>query len=104
MKKILSILFFISLLIGCNNANGTHCAEVKYYNPKTGTRSVYTLKVEVKKNKLAVIYWPSGGWLDDSHFIPPKISNGIARFRSDKGVEYEVTIVDEEDCTNRKLK
>lgn len=98
MKKILLILLLIALLIGCNNANGTHCAEVKYYNPKTGTRSVYTLKVEVKKNKLAVIYWPSGGWLDDSHFTPPDISDGTASFTSDKNVKYEVTIVEKEKC------
>lgn len=74
--------------------NGTYCAEVNYYNPNTGTSSVYTLKVEVEDNTLTTIYWPNGGWLDESHFNGEDISSGHCSFVSDVGYEYEVTLLD----------
>jgi hypothetical protein len=76
--------------------NGDYCAEVNYYYSKTGTSSRYTLKVEIESNELVKIYWPNGGWLDHSHFNPPDISDGNARFESDKGVEYSVKIIGED--------
>lgn len=74
--------------------DGTYEAEVRYYNPSTGTHSTYTLEVEVEDEKLVKIYWNNGGWLDDSHFTPPDISDGTASFESDKGYEYEVELID----------
>lgn len=80
--------------------DGVYCAEVEYYYSGTGTRSTYVLEVEVKNNELTMIHWPSGGWLDDSHFYPPDISEGFADFESDKGVEYKVEIIGREgDCS-----
>lgn len=80
-------------------SDGTYCAEIEYYYSKTGTRSTYTLEVEIEDNELTVIHWPNGGWLDDSHFYPPDISDGYAEFESDQEVEYSVEIVGEEgDC------
>lgn len=73
--------------------NGDYCAEVDYYYDKTGTNSSYTLKVEINNNQLIKIYWPNGGWLDNSHFTPPSISDGQASFISDQGVEYNVRII-----------
>ncbi|MCF6407790.1 hypothetical protein L3C95_33190 [Chitinophaga filiformis] len=80
-------------------ADGTYCATVEYYYAATGTRSTYTLEVEVEDNELTVIHWPNGGWLDNTHFTPPDISDGSASFTSDRGVDYTVEIIGEEgDC------
>ncbi|MDN3494280.1 hypothetical protein [Winogradskyella bathintestinalis] len=120
MKNILFLLMIFSLL-SCKNksrnydsnssysssyyededgyTDGTYCAEIEYYYYKTGTRSTYTLEVEIEDNELTIIYWPNGGWLDDSHFYPPDISDGYAEFESDRGVEYTIEITGEEgDC------
>lgn len=79
--------------------DGRYCATVNYYNPGTGTQSTYTLEVEIESNELIKIYWPNGGWLDDSHFVPPDISDGSASFSSDAMVDYEVQIEGREgDC------
>ena len=78
--------------------DGKYCADVEYYNPNTGTSSTYTLNVEVEDNTLVTIYWPSGGWLDESHFEPQDISDGNCSFTSDVGYDYEVTITGEP-CT-----
>lgn len=73
--------------------DGTYCAEVEYYNPNTGTRSTYSLNVEVENNELTLIHWPNGGWLDDSHFTPVELDeSGYCSFTSDRGYEYEVQI------------
>ncbi|WP_448103619.1 hypothetical protein [Pedobacter panaciterrae] len=77
-------------------ADGTYCAEVEYYYSKTGTRSTYTLSVEIEDNQLIRIDWPNGGWLDDTHFNPPDIEDGTAEFTSDVGVDYTVTILGED--------
>lgn len=77
--------------------DGDYYAEVKYHNPKTGTRSTYILKVRIKEDKLVTIYWANGGWLDNSHFTPPDISTGSATFTSDRDYRYEVTILSEAD-------
>lgn len=120
MNKIL-ILLLILATVSCKNKNrsysnssssysnyednedgyadGTYCAEIEYFYSKTGTRSTYTLEVEIENNELVIIHWPNGGWLDDSHFYPPDISDGYADFESDEGVEYTVEITGEEgDC------
>ncbi len=72
--------------------DGRYCARVEYYNPRTGTRSIYTLNVEVEDGKLSVIYWPNGGWLDSTHFDPPDITNGKCVFITDRGYQYKVTL------------
>ncbi|MFV0312923.1 MAG: hypothetical protein ACK5KN_14915 [Dysgonomonas sp.] len=74
--------------------DGDYYAEVKYYNPKTGTYSTYTLKVRIKEDKLVTIYWANGGWLDDSHFTPPDISTGKASFTTDRDYRYKVKIIE----------
>jgi len=80
--------------------DGTYCAEIDYYYSETGTNSTYTLEVEIENNELTKIYWPNGGWLDDSYFLPSDISNGEASFTSDRGVDYTVRIIGQEgDCS-----
>lgn len=77
--------------------DGIYCADVSYYNPNTGNSNTYTLNVEIENNELIKIYWPNGGWLDDSHFIPEELDyNGFCSFSSDKGYEYTVQITGSE--------
>jgi hypothetical protein len=77
--------------------DGTYCAEVDYYNPDTGTRSTYTLNVEVEDNELTVIQWPNGGWLDSSHFTPEELdSDGSCSITSDVGNQYDIQITGSE--------
>jgi len=76
--------------------DGTYCAEIDYYYSETGTSSTYTLEVEIENNELTIIHWPNGGWLDDSHFLPPDISDGEVSFTSYRGVDYTVRIIGKE--------
>lgn len=73
--------------------DGNHVAEVDYYNPNTGTRSKYTLFVEVQNNELLRIFWPNGGYLDDFEFVEFD-SGGYCSFTTDKEYEYNVQITD----------
>ena len=113
-KKILLIAALMQLLVclpSCGNKktdsdkrdgfeDGKYCAEVTYYYNRTQKTSKYTLAVEVAENELIAIYWPNGGWLDDSHFTPPDISDGDASLTSNQWVDYHVRIIGEEgDCT-----
>ena len=100
-KILFPFLVVIFLTISCSDnkySDGNYCAEVEYYNPRTGTRSTYTLPVKVEDNKLSVIYFPNGGWLDDSHFVPPVIKNGKATFVSDRKYRYTVKILNKGKC------
>lgn len=73
--------------------DGTYCADVNYYNPNTGTRSTYSLEVEIESNSLVKIYWGNGGWLDEDHFRSADLDNGgFCSFTSDKGYRYRVQI------------
>ncbi len=112
-KKILLIAALMQLLVclpSCGNKktdsdkragfeDGKYCAEVTYNYKRTHKTSKYMLDVEIADNELIAIYWPNGGWLDDSHFTPPNIRDGEASFTSDRGVDYNVRIMGEEgDC------
>lgn len=117
LKLILAILLFVFVSCGKSNQNnsdeggeiidnidegfadGEYCAEIEYYNPNTGTSSTYTLPVEVEYGKLVKINWTNGGWLDDSHFIEPDISDGDAEFTSDAGYQYKVKLLNDSDCS-----
>ena len=115
LQMLLLLLLFLSI-IGCKDnsekindsdtelttidedgniiySDGTYCADIEYYNPDTGTRSTYSLNIEVENNEVTVIHWPNGGWLDDSHFSPEELdSEGYCSFTSDKGYEYTIQI------------
>lgn len=71
----------------------TYCADIDYYNPDTGTRSTYTLNVEVESNEVTVIQWSNGGWLDSSHFSPEELdSSGSCSFTTYDGNQYDIQI------------
>lgn len=108
MKQIIYIILILStLLSSCDNnlRDGRYCAEITYYYPKTGTHSTYILEVEVQENKLTTIYWSNGGWLDETHFTAPELIDKQASFVSDRGVEYDVRILDnKQDCSSPNSK
>lgn len=80
---------------GCRYSDGTHSATVYYYNPETGTRSTYTLDVEVENCEVTQIDFPNGGYLDDCHIEPTALdSDGDATVEDDKGRKFEVHIDD----------
>ncbi|MFV0418716.1 MAG: hypothetical protein ACK5KT_08310 [Dysgonomonas sp.] len=94
--KILLLLICFLLLYGCEHKykDDTYLATVTYFHLKTLTLSKYTLRVEVKDNKLVKIFWSNGGWLDDTHFTPPILKDGKASFTSDRGFSYQVEIIE----------
>lgn len=73
--------------------DGTHSADIEYYNPDTGHTANYTLDVRVRNGKLVEIEFENGGWLDESHFSAPDISDGSASFTDDEGREFNVKIL-----------
>ena len=99
---ILSAFIFLAVACSCSSSNqysnGDYCAIVEYFNPKTKTESTYTLSVQVENNELVKLYFPKGGWLDDSHFTPPKIKNGKAKITTYDNRKYEVKIIDKGRC------
>ena len=107
MKNYTLALISFFLLLSCTNENtenvtdeedssiledGKYCAEIDYFNPETESESTYQLFVDVENNLLIKIYWPNGGWLDQSHFEPPLIVDSETDFQSDKGYQYHVKI------------
>lgn len=70
----------------------SYCAEVEYYNPNTGTRSNYTLTVDVENNEIVSIDFPQG-WLDGGDFSSEALDdNGYASIRTYEGYEYDIQI------------
>lgn len=95
MSKILITLNLLLLLLtyGCTQSDGSFCADVKRYNPKTMKESAYTLVVDVEDQRLIRIYWPNGGYIDSGEFDPPSITNGGATFSDHKNVQYSVRLL-----------
>jgi hypothetical protein len=111
IKNLLLILLWSVALVSCGGSkdsehkyaiegqsekgfeDGTYCADVTYYNPNTGTKSDYVLKVDVAGNKVVKINFGNGGWLD-SDYITPKLldDNGKCTLTTDRNYEYSVKI------------
>lgn len=78
-------------------SDGTYCADIDYYNPDTGTRSTYTLNIEVEGHEVTVIQWPNGGWLDSTHFSPEELdSDGSCSISTYDGKQYDIQITGSE--------
>jgi hypothetical protein len=74
-------------------SDDTYCAEVEYYNPNTGTRSNYTLTVEVYNNEVTEINFPQG-WLDGDQFSSEELDkNGECDIRTYRGYQYSIKII-----------
>jgi hypothetical protein len=73
--------------------DGVYCADVTYFNPNTGTKSDYVLKVDVAGNKVVKINFGNGGWLDSDHITPKLLDdNGKCTLTTDRNYEYSVKI------------
>jgi hypothetical protein len=78
--------------------DGEYCAEVNYYNSDTGKNATYTLPVAVENGELVKLQWSNGGWLDNSHFTAPNITDGTASFEDDRGRQFEVKLLEQGTC------
>jgi len=114
MKYHLFLLFLLIFAISCSDEkqdqvksfeidgqtedgfeSGVYCADISYYNPKTGTIGNYTLKVEVDDNKVEKILFSNGGWLDSDHMTPEELDDdGECKIVSFDGREYGIKIKD----------
>lgn len=74
---------------------GDYEAEVEYYNPETGRYSTYYLSVDIEDGELVRIYFPKGGWWDETHFGSVDISEGEASFTTYDGKSITVRLLDE---------
>jgi aryl-phospho-beta-D-glucosidase BglC (GH1 family) len=90
MKQI----FFILLLASCQSSvlDGTYCAEIDRYNPKTGKESAYTLLVDIDDNFLDAVHWPNGGHSDSDDFGSVKFDSKTVSFSDNKGTQYKIEI------------
>jgi hypothetical protein len=70
----------------------TYCSDVDYYNPDTGSRSSYTLNVDVEYNEVVKIYF-SSGWLDSSEFSSEELDeDGYCDITLYDGRKFEIQI------------
>lgn len=76
---------------------GDYEAEIEYYNPNTGKYAIYYLSVDIEDGQLVKIYFPKGGWWDDSNFDPIDISDGEASFVTYDGKSITVRLLDDID-------
>lgn len=60
------------------------------------------MSVDIEDGELVRIYFPKGGWLDDTHFSPVDISDGEASITTYDGKSFTVRLLDdiEEDDMN----
>lgn len=73
--------------------DGTHSADVDYYNPDTGYSASYTLDVEVQDGCVTTIYFPNDGYLDDSHIDATELDDdGNCTIYDDEGREFSIHI------------
>lgn len=72
--------------------DGLHSATIDYFNPATGTMGTYTLDVQVDGGQVTTIYFPQGGWLDDTHFEPADLEEGRASIVDDEGRSWDVEL------------
>jgi len=80
-------------------ADGLYCTSVKTHNPATGSDAYYELNAEVSDGKLVKLHWPNGGWLDESHFTAPVVSDrGYCEFTTDRSYVFQVIIKERGGC------
>ena len=73
--------------------DGTHSANVDYYNPETGYSESYTLDVEVENGEVNEINFPNGGHLDEDHITAEELDQeGNASVDGEDGRTYDISI------------
>lgn len=93
MRKLLllSAFTFLYIISQAQSYNGSYCADVRYYNPNTGTYSEYRAKVLVNNNILIKVEFPNG-WHDQDEFGYQNIKNkGVAVYIV-RGTQFTVKI------------
>lgn len=93
MRKLL-LLFaftFLYIILQAQSYNGSYCADVRYYNPNTGTDSEYRSKVEVDNNILTRVDFPNGHH-DQDEFGYQNIKNKGEAIYKVRGSQYIVKI------------
>lgn len=80
-------------LMACAQSDGTYCADVGRYNPKTGKESSYRLTVGVDNNQVVRLDWPNGGSSGSDEFNPGSIRNNKAVFKTLNEVNFVVMIL-----------
>ena len=74
-------------------SDGTYSATVDYYNPETGYMSTYDLDVEVEGGEVTTVYFPDGGWLDDTQAYSGELDeDGRATLEAYDGRTFEIQI------------
>lgn len=82
------------MFISCHSSvlDGSYCAEIDRYNPKTCKESAYTLLVDIDDNFLDAVHWPNGGHSDSDDFGTVKFDSKNVSFSDIKGTQYKIEI------------
>lgn len=102
LEKLVLLLIFVSAIIyfvGTNKGefDGKYCTVVTIENVENP--GDYDLTVEISENRLFRIYFPNGGWLDETHFVPKKViveSDGHCSFKDDRGRDISFFVEQDE--------
>ena len=73
--------------------DGTYCAEIELFNPRTKDKKQFIQNVEVFENQITAINWEEYVWLPNDHFQPSTLDkNGEADLQTDLGYTYHIKI------------
>jgi hypothetical protein len=103
-------LYFITI-ISCNEGvnkkstnkfkDGIYCSKILYSNSKTGFSNNYNLNIEIKENKIIKIFFKNG-YIDESHFSAPDLSNERAVITTYEGKIFNIYGISETACKNEE--
>ncbi|TGN26852.1 hypothetical protein [Empedobacter tilapiae] len=105
--KITCLLFCFILIFGCSSTSDSHnlndqlhdgmyCAKVRVETKEK--IKTYKLTITTKNNYLQKINWPSGGWLDRSHYKLPEFYDNETTLIDDRGRKFEIKIIHRGEC------
>jgi hypothetical protein len=108
---IMAIPLYFITIISCNEGvdkkttnkfkDGVYCSHIFYTNPKTAFSNTYDLNIEIKDNKIIKIYFKNG-FIDESHFSPPDLSNERPVITTFEGNIFNINGISETVCNNEE--
>lgn len=108
---IMAIPLYFITIISCNERvdkkttkkikDGIYCSHIFYTNPKTAFSNTYDLNIEIKDNKIIKIYFKNG-FIDESHFSPPDLSNERPVIITFEGKIFNIYEIRTAACNNEK--